>query len=148
VFLVDEHGPSWRPKLAGMLQNEAAPHTKAKLTLAPSPPDVNSTPFEHNQLRYLWTRSADYAHYLQTARPNADFVLQAEIFAHDGKIAAIQVYVFTADGQVTYCRLFNSHHFGPNFRTGGNAAFELIVRHLFEDLHKDAEVVFPPHGVG
>ena len=148
VLTVDEQGAVWRRPFAAALQKEVAAHTKAKLTLPTSRPTVAHTPFGHNQLRYLWTRAADYTRALQAARPDADFVLQAEIFAHDGKIAAIQVYVFTAEGQVAYCRLFNSHHFGPDFRTGGNAAFELIVRHLFEDLRRDADAVFPPHGVG
>jgi len=148
VLTVDERGAVWRRPLGAGLQREVATRTKAKLTLPTRRPTVAATPLGHNQLRYLWTRAADYTQALQAARAEADYVLQAEIFAHDGKVTALHVFVFTADGQVAYCRLFNSHHFGADFRADGDEPLRLIVRHLFEDLHRDAEEVFPPHGVG
>lgn len=148
VLTVDERGATWRRKLAVALHRELAPHTKAKLLVPADRPTVATTPFGHNQLRYLWVRAAAYTQALQAARPAADFVLQGEIFAHGGKVGAIQVYIFTADGQVAYCRLFNSHHFGPDLGADDEAPLQFIVRHLVEDLHREAQEIFPPDGVG
>lgn len=148
VLTVDEHRGVWRRPLAVMLQNEVATRTHARLTQPTQRPTVEPTPFGHNQLRYLWTRAADYTKAIQQNRPPTDFVLQAEIFSHAGKVTAMHLFVFTADGQVAYCRLYNSHHFGADFRSDDRASLEFMVRHLFEDLRRDAADVFPPHGVG
>lgn len=148
VLTVDERGGVWRRPVAATLQKEVATRCTARLTLPTQRPTVAVTPFGQNQLRYLWTRAAAYTHALQSARPEADYVLQAEIFAHGGKVTAMQVFIFAADGQVAYCRLFNSHHFGPDLRADDSAPLQFIVRQLFDDLRRDASEVFPPHGVG
>lgn len=148
VFFVDGHRREWRQDLAEAICREAGTRTSAKLEMAGAAPVVAPAQFRHNQLRYLWERAAQYGQRVKMARPDGDYVLLAEIWGHDGKVAAIQVYVFDPSGQIAYCRLFNSHHFGPNLPLLGDDAVQLVVKHLFDDLPRDAKSLFPPYGVG
>ncbi|MBI5690517.1 MAG: hypothetical protein HZC55_10520 [Verrucomicrobia bacterium] len=148
VLTVDERGAVWRRPLAVDLQREVATRTTARLTLPTQRPTVAPTPLGRNQLRYLWTRAADYTRALQAARPEAGYVLQAEIFSHGGKVTALHLFVFAADGQPAYCRLFNSHHFGAGLAADDTVVIPWIVRKLFDDLRREPGELFPPHGVG
>jgi hypothetical protein len=147
LFAVD-HGRQWRNDVAQAIVVEAGAHTKAKLEAATAPDVSFPSKMYHNQLRYLWDRSREYARWIKVAPPGADYVLCAEVFGHEGKVDAIQVYVFDAKGQIAYCRLFNSHHFGKNLPLEGEGHVRLMVKVLFDDLRKDANVIFPPYGVG
>jgi hypothetical protein len=138
----------WRSDLAQNLVREAKVHTKAQLELAPITPQVDLTKFGHNQMRYLWTRSTAYARWLRAEPPGVDYVWCVEIFGFNGKVGAIQVYVFDAKGQVAYCRLFNSHQFGENLLLEGEDSIRLVVQSLFDDLRREPNKVFPPYGVG
>lgn len=148
VLFVDGHRRQWRADLAGSLCREAAARTTAKLVVAPSNPSVPQARFRHNQLRYTWERAAQYAGWVREAHPAGDFVWCAEIWGHDGKLGAVQVYLLDPSGRIAYCQLFNSHHFGENLPLEGDRAVRLIVEAVFEHLRWDADRVFPPHGVG
>lgn len=148
VLLVEGGRRAWRQNLAEAVVREVGAHTKARLTVADTTPEVAPTRLGHNQLRYTWERAAEYSRWVQAARPAGDYVWFIEIWASRGKVGAIQVYVLEADGQVAYCRLFNSHQFGPDLALAGEAAIRLAVQRFFQDLPKDPRAVFPPYGVG
>ncbi|HVZ64061.1 MAG TPA: hypothetical protein VG936_05685 [Lacunisphaera sp.] len=149
VFCVGGGRAVWRRMTAVALAREASDQTRADLVVPRNgAPAVPPTEFGHNQLRYLWTRAAVYTDWVKANPPAADYVWIAEIFGHGGKVGAIQVYILDAGGQVAYCRLFNSHHFGSNLPLESDAAVQLIVRSFFEDLKKSAEQIFPPYGIG
>ena len=147
LFAVD-HDRQWRTDVAQAIVVEAGAHTKAKLEVAAAPDVGFPAEMYHNQLHYLWDRSTEYARWIKAAHPGADYVLCTEVFGHEGKVAAIQVYLFDAKGQIAYCRVFNSHHFGGNLPLEGEGHVRLMVKVLFDDLRKDANVIFPPYGVG
>lgn len=148
VFLVDGGRRNWRTNLAATVVRETGAHTSARLTVADSAPTVAPARLGHNQLRYTWERAAEYARWVKATRPAGDYIWFMEIWGHDGKVGAIQVYLLDANGQVAYCRGFNSHQFGPNLSLQGDAAIRLAVQRLFEDLPKDPRRIFPPYGVG
>ena len=148
VLFVHGSGRTWRLAMAQALVEEAAAHTAANFEIAAGRPDVAPRNIGHNQMRYLWERAADYAHWLKATRPETDYVLCTEIWARQDRVEGIHVYVFTAEGQIAYCRLFNSHHFGNSLPAEGVAHVRLMVKQLFDDLRLDAAVVFPPYGIG
>ena len=148
VYFVDGHKRSWRPDLADALCHEAGTHTGARFAVAAAKPQVGPAQLGHNQLRYLWHRAADYSGWVQTARPGADYVWFVEIWGHNGNVGAIHVYVVDPAGQIAYCRLFNSHHFGDHLPMEGGDAVRLIVDDFFRNLARDPKSVFPPYGVG
>lgn len=151
VYFVPELGhfsPQWRSDLARSLIGEAKARTPAQFSLAPAAPEVEPTIFGHNQMRYLWERAPAYSRWLKTASTDADYIWCVEVFGVSNRVGAIQVYVFDAKGQVAYCRLFNSHHFGDNLPLGGEEPIRLVIKTLFEDLRRDSKTVFPPYGVG
>lgn len=113
----------------------------------PGKPDVPAPQFGHNQLRYMWERGAQYATWRHAQPSSGDYWLGAEVWGHGGKVDAIQVYVLDATGQIAYCRLFNSHHFG-DLPMETAEVLDLIARTLAEDLKKKPEQIFPPYGVG
>jgi hypothetical protein len=146
-------GPSenqavWRQDLAKALRREIGSKSGAKIGAPETTPVVNPTDFGHNQLRYLWSRAAEYGKWVKSTHPAGDYVLFTEVFARDGKVGAIHVFVLDTSGQLAYCRLFNSHQFGPNLTSQGDEAILLIVKHLFDDLTKEPTKIFPPYGVG
>jgi len=148
VLWVDGPRNVWRRPVAEALAREMRPHTQGVVRVEPGKPEVPPAEFGHNQLRYLWERGAQYAAWRRAAPPIDAYVLCAEVWGHHGKVAAIQVYVFDPKGQIAYCRLYNSHHLGPNLPLQVDDPVRVIVRHLFEDLQKQPEEVFPPYGVG
>jgi len=148
VHFADGPTRQWRYDWAESLAREARLHSTAKFELAPIAPGVVPTHFGRNQMSYLWERGAVYSNWLKASPPGADYVWCVEIFARDGHVGAIQVYVFDAKGQVAYCRLFNSHHFGANLSAEGDEAIRLVVKSLFENLLLDPEKLFPPYGIG
>jgi hypothetical protein len=149
VLSIDGKGGTWRRKLAVALAREAGPQTTAELTVPRTgAPAVEPTELGHNQLRYLWERAAVYSAWVKADHPAADYIWIAEIWGHDGKVGAIHFFVLDARGQIAYCRLYNSHQFGPDLPLEGDAAIQLLVRRFFEDLTKAPEKVFPPYGVG
>lgn len=148
VLFVDGARREWRQDLAESICREAGTLTSAKLEVAGTAPAVAPALFRHNQLRYLWERAAQYTQWAKTARPAGGYVWCAEIWGHDGKVAAIQIYLLDPSGQIAYCRLFNSHQLGKNLPMQGEDAVRLIVRRLFKDLQREAKSVFPPYGIG
>lgn len=148
VLFVDGPRRTWRQDLAGAICQEAQTRTGASLEVAGAAPQVGPAKFRHNQLRYLWERAGQYSSWAKAAHPAGDYVWCAEIWGHDGKVAAIQIYILDPAGQVAYCRLFNSHHFGDNVPLEGRDAVRLIVNAVFRDLQRDPKKLFPPYGVG
>lgn len=149
--LPDDRG-SWRADLADdlvqALRAEGGVGAYRSVAVRPAIAAVGATPFGHNQLRYLWTRAAEYGRCVRASHPAGDYVLFFEVFGSRSEVGAIQVYVFDASGQLAYCRLFNSHQFGPHLSRSGDAVVRLIAEHLLGDLRKAPEAVFPPYGVG
>ncbi len=143
---------SWRPHLADnlvqALRAEGGVGAYRSVEVRSAVAAVGATPFGHNQLRYLWTRAAEYGRCVRESHPAGDYVLFFEIFGSRSEVGAIQVFVFDASGQLAYCRLFNSHQFGPHLDRSGDAAVRLIAERLLGDLRKAPEEVFPPYGVG
>ncbi len=137
----------WRYDWAEGLAREAQLRQPAHYQVAPIAPGVVPTHFGRNQLRYLWERATAYSNWLKSSPPGADYIWCTEIFAQDGKVIAIQVFVYDAKGQLAYCRLFNSHHFGKALSEGDDA-LRLVVQTLLEDLKRDPERIFPRYGVG
>lgn len=143
-----ENKAVWRQDLAEALRREIGSKSGAKLEAPENTPVVTPTDFGHNQMRYLWSRGAEYGKWVKSTHPAGDYVLFTEVFAREGKVGAIQVFVLDTSGQLAYCRLFNSHQFGPNLASQGDEAIRLIVKHLFDDLAKEPKKIFPPYGVG
>jgi hypothetical protein len=138
--------PDMAAALAAAIHRAARPGADPILRLQATAPAVPATKFGHNQMRYLWSRGAAYARHIQSGRPAGNYFLFTEIYAFGEYVSGIQVYVIDESGQIVYCRLFNSHHFGDHLPING--AYRQIARHLFQDLAKQAEEVFPPYGVG
>lgn len=148
VLFVEDRARGWRTDLARALAGEVAAGSPAHPAIAAAAPDVSPPLMGHNQLRYLWDRSREYARWIPAARPPADFVCCAEIWSHAGQVTAIHVFVYDAKGQLAYCRLFNSHHFGSTLSADSPDPIKLLVRHLLKDLQGDAQTIFPPYGIG
>ncbi len=141
---------AWSPEraaaLAAAIHRAARPGMDPTLRLEATEPGVPASDFGHNQMRYLWSRGARYSAHIQTVRPTGDYFLFTEIFAFGEYVSGIQVYVLSESGQIVYCRLFNSHHFGDHLPVNG--AYRLIARRMFDDLGKQPEEIFPPYGIG
>ncbi|MBS0663608.1 MAG: hypothetical protein JSR48_10120 [Verrucomicrobia bacterium] len=137
----------WRYDWAEGLAREAHLRVSTRYEVAPIAPGVVPTRFSRNQLRYLWERAIAYSNWLKSSPPGADYIWCTEMFTQDGKVIAIQVFVYDAKGQLAYCRLFNSHHFGKDLNEGDDA-LKLVVRTLFDDLKRTPEQIFPPYGIG
>lgn len=148
VMFADGSQRSWRADLAASVIQQASSRTSARFETAAAAPTTFPAKLGHNQLRYLWERAEVYGQWVRDARPPGDYVWICEIWGHDGKVAAIHVYLLAATGQVAYCRLFNSHQFGPNLPLDDEAPIQLLVKQLFKDLPREPEKVFPPYGVG
>lgn len=148
VLFADAGRCQWRNDLAAVEMRELAARTPARLEASAVEPKVVRPALKHNQLRYLWKRAAIYRDWIKAAHPAGDYVLVTEILGGGGKVGAIQIYLFDASGRVAYCRLLNSHQFGPNLSLAGEDAVKLIVNTLFDNLKWEAEKLFPPYGVG
>ena len=148
VLFVENGERSWRRDLAEAIVQHSAASTDAKLEVANSAPTAAATKFGHNQMRYTWERASAYGQWVKDTHPAGDYLLVTEVWGWQGKVAAIQVYVLNATGQVAYCRLFNSHHFGPDLPLVGDEPIKLLVKQLFKDLPRDPKQIFPPYGVG
>jgi hypothetical protein len=148
VLWVSRTQHAWRLPVAMALADELRPITSAPVAAQRGKPEVPPLAFGHNQLRYLWERGAQYSAWRRAAPTSGSYTLCAEVWGHGDKVAAIQVYVLNATGQIAYCRLYNSHHFGPDLPLQVPAVVRLIVHGLIEDLKKRPEEVFPPYGVG
>ncbi len=101
-----------------------------------------------NQLRYLWARGAQYAQVLREEKAPFDYVWAIEVWAGRGQVAALQVYIFAADGQIVYLRAYNSHQFGQNLPLAGEAWMDFLITRLRQDLVRPPEEIFPRDGVG
>ncbi len=99
-------------------------------------------------MRYSWTRAGQYSQYTSRSHPDTDYVLFTEIWVSGGKVAAMEIFLVNAAGQVAYLRLFNSHHFGNELSAEGDGATEFLVRQLLQDLERDPKQLFPKYGVG
>ncbi|MFI5356650.1 MAG: hypothetical protein ACHQ4G_04880 [Opitutales bacterium] len=137
----------WRTDLAEAIVREARTRTKAALAVANTGPQVTfPEKMYHNQLAYLFARAEIYSRWVKSTRPTEDYVLIVEIFEGSGKReGAIQVYVFDAQGQVAICRLTRFPGGPPGIE---KAPVKPAVNILFETLHTDARVAWPPYGWG
>lgn len=116
---------------------------RSKLVERVPPPKMG-----HNQLRYLWERGAQYAQVLREAKPDTDYAWAIEVWAVRGKVTALQIYIFAADGQIVYLRAYNSHQFGQNLPYAGEAWMDFLITRLRQDLVRPPEEIFPRDGVG
>jgi len=148
VMFVNQGERIWRRDLAEAIVQQSEAQTRAKFEVASAAPTAAPTKFGHNQMRYTWERAAAYGQWVKDTHPAGDFLWVCEIWGHEGKVAAIQVYVLDASGQIAYCRLYNSHQFGPNLPLAGDEPIKLLVKQLFKDLPRDPKQIFPPYGVG
>lgn len=148
VMFVDGPQRDWRRDLAESIIQQAGTRTGAKLEVSSSAPTAAPAKLGHNQMRYLWERAAAYGRWVKEAHPAGDYFLVSEVWGRDGQVAAIHVFVFDATGQIAYCRLFNSHQFGPKLPLAGDEPIKLFVNQLFKDLPRDPKQIFPPYGVG
>lgn len=148
VFFVEDHTRTWRIDLAQSIAQNIGPRLSARLGFADAAPAVAPRDLGRNQLNYLWQRASDYTHWIKRMPPDTDFVLCAEVWSHGGQVDAIHLYVFDATGQVAYCRLFNSHHFGNNLPAAGTDAIDFMVKRFLADLSRSPTDIFPPYGVG
>jgi len=138
----------WRRDLAETLSEHARAQKIATVAVARQAPAVKWRSMPHNQLRYLWARAHDYARWISTRPPHAQYMLCTEVWTHNGQVVGIHVFVYEAGGQLAYCRLFNSHHFGHHLTAEGSAAVDLAWNRFLADLRREPEKVFPPFGVG
>jgi hypothetical protein len=154
VMYAPGHDRYWRSdlaqSLAWALTQESGARTKLRFEAASRPPEVSfPQKMYHNQLRYLWDRSRDYARCVKAAAPGADYVCFVEIFVGpQGKVAAIQVYVFESQGQLAYIRLYNNSQFGNDLSLEGNAAIQFVTGSLLDIKYLAPEQAFPPYGIG
>ena len=148
VLFADAGRCQWRSDLAAAELRELATRTSAKMEVSSVEPKVAVPPRFHNQLRYLSKRAKVYRDWIKAAPPSGDYVLVTEVFGAGEKVAAIHIYLFDSSGQVAYCRLLNSHQFGPNLPLAGDSAVKLIVNTFIDNLKWDATKLFPPHGIG
>lgn len=139
---------AYRADLADDLIKRLTPALHAGLCRAETVPAVARADFKRNQLRYTWTRAAQYSDYTARAHPKADYVLFTEVWAAGRKVAALQIYLLNSSGQIAYCRLFNSHQFGNALPLEGPAWMEFLTRHFLQDLSREPGQVFPKYGVG
>jgi hypothetical protein len=146
--LSDEDGRSGtRADLAQALIRRTTRATGARLGPAAAAAGVEPSRFHeyHNQLRYTWSRAAEYARWVKANPPPADYVWCVEVFSRGGFVDAIEVYLFDAHGQLAYCRLFNSHQFR---RLPLKALPHFVTDQFLENLQWAPEKLFPPYGVG
>ncbi len=152
VLWVTPHrgGPtrSYRLDRANALVTRLEKLDRVRLVLALDPPTVAPDPFERNQLRYTWKRAATYAKYTAQLHPAESYVLFTEVWGAGANVAAIQIYLVDASGQIVYCRLFNSHQFGPNLHLKGPTWLDFLVPVLLRDMEREPEELFPKYGVG
>jgi len=149
VLFVGSPRATWRDRPARELRRGLKEGgIQARFEIAGAAPEVHRPQLGHNQLRYLWQRSRDYSEWVRSAKPPGDYILFAEVFAHDGKVGAIHVFILDSSGQVAYCRLFNSHQFGPDLLADDGAPEHWIVSHLLKDLQRESTELFPPYGIG
>lgn len=139
---------AYRTDLADDLIKLLTPAIHAELSRAQSTPAVARAEFKRNQLRYTWTRAAQYSEYTAGAHPKADYVLFTEVWTAGRKVAALQVYLLNSSGQVTYCRLFNSHQFGDDLSAEGPGWIDFLSRHFLQDLQREPGQIFPKYGIG
>lgn len=152
VLWVTPHraGPahSYRVDQANALLSRLEKLDRVKLVLALDPPKVAPDQLGRNQLRYTWKRAATYAEYTARLHPAESYVLFTEVWGAGANVAAIQIYLVDASGQIVYCRLFNSHHFGPNLPLKGPAWLDFLMPVLLRDMKRAPEALFPKYGVG
>jgi hypothetical protein len=150
IMYAPGHDRYWRSDLAQALAQEAGARMNVRFETAIRPPDVSfPQKMYHNQLRYLWDRSRDYARCVKAAPPGADYVCFVEIFVGpQDNVAAIQVYVFEGQGQLAYIRLYNNHHFGNDLSLEGDAAIRFVTGSLLDIQRLAPEQAFPPYGIG
>ena len=139
---------SYRVDRANALAARLAKLDRVRLVLALDPPQVAPDKLGRNQLRYTWKRAATYAQYTAQLHPAENYVLFTEVWGAGGNVAAIQIFLVDASGQIVYCRLFNSHHFGPNLQLKGPAWLDFLVPILLRDMEREPEQLFPKYGVG
>ncbi len=122
--------------------------TGLRLNVVAAAPTVPSAKMGRNQLSYLWQRGGQYAAVVREQRPSADFVWIVEVWAAQGKVSALQIFLLGADGQIAYLRAYNSHQFGKNLPLAGEAWMDFLITRLRQDLARPPEEIFPRDGVG
>ncbi len=150
VMYAPGHDRQWRSDLAQALAQEAGARMKVRFEAASRPPDASfPQKMYHNQLRYLWDRSRDYARSIKAVPSGIDYLCFVEVFVGpQGKVAAIQVYVFESQGQLAYIRLYNNAHFGNDLSPEGDAAIQFVTGSLLDIQRLAPEQAFPPYGIG
>lgn len=122
--------------------------TGLRLQVVAEPPAAPAAKMGRNQLSYTWARGGQYAAVVRERKTSADFVWIVEVWAAQGKVSALQIFLLEADGQVAYLRAYNSHQFGKNLPLESEAWMDFLISHLRRDLARPPEEIFPPDGVG
>lgn len=122
--------------------------TGLRLHVLTEAPAVPSAKMGRNQLSYLWQRGGQYAAVVREQKSPADFVWIVEVWAAQGKVSALQIFLLGADGQIAYLRAYNSHQFGKNLPLAGEAWMDFLITRLGQDLVRPPEEIFPRDGVG
>jgi len=122
--------------------------TGLRLHVLTEAPAVPSAKMGRNQLSYLWQRRGQYAAVVREQKSPADFVWIVEVWAAQGKVSALQIFLLGADGQIAYLRAYNSHQFGKNLPLEGEAWMDFLITRLGQDLVRPPEEIFPRDGVG
>lgn len=122
--------------------------TGLRFNVVAEAPKVPAAKMGRNQLSYVWQRGGQYAVVVREQRPSADFVWIVEVWAAQGKVSALQIFLLGADGQIAYLRAYNSHQFGKNLPIEGEAWMDFLITRLRQDLARPPEEIFPRDGVG
>lgn len=124
-------------------------HGASNAVAAPLPHGVPVRPYGGNQLRYLWERARAYGAWIREARPEGEHFLFVEVVAApDGSVHGVQTCVVDRQGRIAYVGLMNSHHFGARPPAGPEAACDLALARLLQDLRRPPLEIFPRWGVG
>lgn len=122
--------------------------TGLRLQVVTETPAVPAAKMGRNQLSYTWARGGQYAAVVSERKASADFVWIVEVWASQGKVSALQIYLLESSGQIAYLRAYNSHQFGKNLPLAGEAWMDFLFTRLRQDLGRAPEEIFPRDGVG
>lgn len=147
VLVAAGRSSEWRADVVQLLAGRISAAGALQVRAIAEPPAVEPLPMGSNQLRYAWKRAAQYAEWVKRMPAHPEYVLLVEVWAGPEQIGGIHFFLVSPEGQVAYCRWFNSHQFGKLPFTG-DAWIEFAAGRFLRDLKRSAEELFPPYGVG
>ena len=150
ALVIDLGQPSWDAAAGQRLVEILSAEHGLKATPAGQEPGVPYTPMPANQLRYHNERAGAYAAWVRLQPKPAEYSWFMEIFmdVEGGQIHAMHLYVVDAAGNIPFCQLTNSHHYGPQPPATVEEGIQFLVRRFFKELEEPAEEAWPAYGVG